>query len=157
MKSYAGVWLWEGDWYNANSNKRRVPSLFKKVLLQITRFIRIIFCLRVFCLIYGVFFLCCRKSSGFSRGLSKYRGVARYVPCNISTFLLWMRKQVIFAFYYFLIYSHLRKQVILNIVLRTKCRHHHNGRWEARIGRVFGNKYLYLGTYGKLHNIIDAE
>jgi hypothetical protein len=27
-------------------------------------------------------------------------------------------------------------------------RHHHNGRWEARIGRVFGNKYLYLGTFG---------
>ncbi|KAM3750520.1 hypothetical protein ACB098_04G042800 [Castanea mollissima] len=25
--------------------------------------------------------------------------------------------------------------------------HHHNGRWEARIGRVCGNKYLYLGTY----------
>ncbi|XP_055829355.1 AP2-like ethylene-responsive transcription factor At1g16060 [Solanum dulcamara] len=44
-----------------------------------------------------------RKSSGFSRGVSRYRGVAR---------------------------------------------HHHNGRWEARIGRVFGNKYLYLGTYG---------
>ncbi|XP_019706827.2 AP2-like ethylene-responsive transcription factor AIL5 [Elaeis guineensis] len=43
-----------------------------------------------------------RKSSGFSRGISKYRGVAK---------------------------------------------HHHNGRWEARIGRVFGNKYLYLGTY----------
>ncbi|KAL6493804.1 Ethylene-responsive transcription factor wri1 [Orobanche gracilis] len=44
-----------------------------------------------------------RQSSGFSRGVSKYRGVAR---------------------------------------------HHHNGRWEARIGRVCGNKYLYLGTYG---------
>ncbi|GMI86934.1 hypothetical protein HRI_002362700 [Hibiscus trionum] len=43
-----------------------------------------------------------RKSSGFSRGVSRYRGVAR---------------------------------------------HHNNGRWEARIGRVFGNKYLYLGTY----------
>ncbi|PKA65473.1 AP2-like ethylene-responsive transcription factor [Apostasia shenzhenica] len=43
-----------------------------------------------------------RKSSGFSRGVSKYRGVAR---------------------------------------------HHHNGKWEARIGRVFGNKYLYLGTF----------
>ncbi|KAI3423766.1 uncharacterized protein J3R85_010767 [Psidium guajava] len=43
-----------------------------------------------------------RKSNGFSRGVSKYRGVAR---------------------------------------------HHHNGRWEARIGRVFGNKYVYLGTY----------
>ncbi|KAL0424335.1 UNVERIFIED_CONTAM: Ethylene-responsive transcription factor WRI1 [Sesamum radiatum] len=26
-------------------------------------------------------------------------------------------------------------------------RHRHNGIWEARIGRVFGNKYLYLGTY----------
>lgn len=43
-----------------------------------------------------------RRSNGFSRGMSKYRGVAR---------------------------------------------HHHNGRWEARIGRVLGNKYLYLGTY----------
>ncbi|XP_039045550.1 ethylene-responsive transcription factor WRI1-like [Hibiscus syriacus] len=43
-----------------------------------------------------------RQSSGFSRGVSKYRGVAR---------------------------------------------HHHNSKWEARIGRVFGNKYLYLGTY----------
>ncbi|XP_051123930.1 ethylene-responsive transcription factor WRI1-like [Andrographis paniculata] len=43
-----------------------------------------------------------RRSSGFSRGASQYRGVAR---------------------------------------------HHHNGRWEARIGRVAGNKYLYLGTY----------
>ncbi|CAA2953881.1 ethylene-responsive transcription factor WRI1 [Olea europaea subsp. europaea] len=43
-----------------------------------------------------------RQSSGFSRGVSKYRGVAR---------------------------------------------HHHNGRWEARIGRVSGNKYLYLGTF----------
>ncbi|GLT66295.1 hypothetical protein SLA2020_386660, partial [Shorea laevis] len=45
-----------------------------------------------------------RKSSGFSRGISKNRGVAT-------------------------------------------CKHHHNGRWEARIGTVFGNKYLYLGTY----------
>ncbi|URD93069.1 AP2 domain containing protein [Musa troglodytarum] len=43
-----------------------------------------------------------RRSNGFSRGVSKYRGVAR---------------------------------------------HHQNGRWEARIGRVFGNKYLYLGTF----------
>ncbi|KAA8529461.1 hypothetical protein F0562_033740 [Nyssa sinensis] len=43
-----------------------------------------------------------RRSSGFSRGVSKYRGAAR---------------------------------------------HHQNGRWEARIGRVFGNNYLHLGTY----------
>ncbi|XP_010537866.1 PREDICTED: AP2-like ethylene-responsive transcription factor At1g16060 isoform X2 [Tarenaya hassleriana] len=54
-----------------------------------------------------------RRSSGFSRGVSKYRGVAR------------------------------RYELVSN----KFGRHHHNGRWEARIGRVFGNKYLYLGTY----------
>ncbi|KAG8078260.1 hypothetical protein GUJ93_ZPchr0007g3363 [Zizania palustris] len=43
-----------------------------------------------------------RRSSGFSRGVSKYRGVAK---------------------------------------------HHHNGRWEARIGRAQGRKYMYLGTF----------
>ncbi|WVY90374.1 hypothetical protein V8G54_035888 [Vigna mungo] len=53
-----------------------------------------------------------RKSSGFSRGVSKYRGVAR---------------------------------------------HHHNGRWEARIGRVFGNKYLYLGTYAAAYDMAAIE
>ncbi|URD93813.1 AP2-like ethylene-responsive transcription factor [Musa troglodytarum] len=43
-----------------------------------------------------------RRSSGFSRGASMYRGVTR---------------------------------------------HHQHGRWQARIGRVAGNKDLYLGTY----------
>ncbi|EPS59051.1 hypothetical protein M569_15759 [Genlisea aurea] len=43
-----------------------------------------------------------RKSSGFSRGASMYRGVTR---------------------------------------------HHQHGRWQARIGRVAGNKDLYLGTF----------
>ncbi|XP_024390314.1 AP2-like ethylene-responsive transcription factor PLT2 [Physcomitrium patens] len=52
-----------------------------------------------------------RKSTGFSRGVSKYRGVAR---------------------------------------------HHHNGRWEARIGRVEGNKYLYLGTFGTQEEAAEA-
>ena len=28
-----------------------------------------------------------------------------------------------------------------------KCRHHQHGRWQARIGRVSGNKDLYLGTF----------
>lgn len=32
----------------------------------------------------------------------------------------------------------------------TSCRHHQQGRWQARIGRVAGNKDLYLGTFGKL-------
>jgi len=48
--------------------------------------------------------LCTRKSSGFSRGASAYRGVTR---------------------------------------------HHQHGRWQARIGRVAGNKDLYLGTYSE--------
>ncbi|GKA48624.1 AP2-like ethylene-responsive transcription factor ANT [Tanacetum coccineum] len=43
-----------------------------------------------------------RRSSGFSRGASVYRGVTR---------------------------------------------HHQRGRWQARIGRVAGNKDLYLGTF----------
>ena len=30
---------------------------------------------------------------------------------------------------------------------RGVTRHHQHGRWEARIGRVLGNKYLYLGTF----------
>ncbi|GJN17382.1 hypothetical protein PR202_gb04444 [Eleusine coracana subsp. coracana] len=44
-----------------------------------------------------------RRSCGFSRGISLYRGVAK---------------------------------------------HHHNGRWEARIGHAGGKKYVYLGTFG---------
>ncbi|MBA0683358.1 hypothetical protein Goari_025022, partial [Gossypium aridum] len=36
----------------------------------------------------------------------------------------------------------------LKIPLDKTCRHYyHNGRWEARIGREFGNKYLNLGSY----------
>lgn len=30
---------------------------------------------------------------------------------------------------------------------RGVTRHHQQSKWEARIGRVEGNKYLYLGTY----------
>ena len=30
---------------------------------------------------------------------------------------------------------------------RGVTRHHHQGRWEARIGRVEGSKYIYLGTF----------
>eukprot|EP00210_Caulerpa_lentillifera_P001036 g999.t1 len=30
---------------------------------------------------------------------------------------------------------------------RGVTRHHQHGKWEARIGRVAGNKYLYLGTF----------
>ncbi|KAE8674964.1 AP2-like ethylene-responsive transcription factor PLT1 [Hibiscus syriacus] len=52
-----------------------------------------------------------RKSSGFSRGASMYRGVTR---------------------------------------------HHQHGRWQARIGRVAGNKDLYLGTFGTEEEAAEA-
>ncbi|KAF1898422.1 hypothetical protein Lal_00042114 [Lupinus albus] len=52
-----------------------------------------------------------RKSSGFSRGASVYRGVTR---------------------------------------------HHHHGRWQARIGRVAGNKDLYLGTFSTQEEAAEA-
>ncbi|KAK4770968.1 hypothetical protein SAY87_031500 [Trapa incisa] len=52
-----------------------------------------------------------RKSSGFSRGASMYRGVTR---------------------------------------------HHQQGRWQSRIGRVAGNKDLYLGTFGTQEEAAEA-
>ncbi|KAL8170860.1 hypothetical protein V2J09_022664 [Rumex salicifolius] len=52
-----------------------------------------------------------RKSSGFSRGASMYRGVTR---------------------------------------------HHQQGRWQARIGRVAGNKDLYLGTFSTEEEAAEA-
>ncbi|XP_051178047.1 AP2-like ethylene-responsive transcription factor CRL5 isoform X2 [Lolium perenne] len=52
-----------------------------------------------------------RKSSGFSRGASIYRGVTR---------------------------------------------HHQQGRWQARIGRVSGNKDLYLGTFSAQEEAAEA-
>ncbi|KAL5556569.1 hypothetical protein UlMin_038805 [Ulmus minor] len=52
-----------------------------------------------------------RKSSGFSRGASRFRGVTR---------------------------------------------HHQQGRWQARIGRVAGNKDLYLGTFATEEEAAEA-
>ncbi|KAL0461870.1 UNVERIFIED_CONTAM: AP2-like ethylene-responsive transcription factor ANT [Sesamum latifolium] len=52
-----------------------------------------------------------KKSSGFSRGASIYRGVTR---------------------------------------------HHQHGRWQARIGRVAGNKDLYLGTFRTQEEAAEA-
>ncbi|XP_076932268.1 AP2-like ethylene-responsive transcription factor At1g16060 [Bidens hawaiensis] len=52
-----------------------------------------------------------RKSSGFSRGASIYRGVAK---------------------------------------------HHHNGRWEARLGLLKEKKYTYLGTFATQEEAAEA-
>jgi hypothetical protein len=64
-----------------------------------------LYCIRILKVVtLSMSHLCTRKSSGFSRGASAYRGVTR---------------------------------------------HHQHGRWQARIGRVAGNKDLYLGTYSE--------
>uniref|UniRef100_A0A804LEK5 AP2/ERF domain-containing protein n=1 Tax=Zea mays TaxID=4577 RepID=A0A804LEK5_MAIZE len=34
-------------------------------------------------------------------------------------------------------------------------RHHQHGRWQARIGRVAGNKDLYLGTFSKFLSLVQ--
>ncbi|KAH0461111.1 hypothetical protein IEQ34_008686 [Dendrobium chrysotoxum] len=76
-----------------------------------------------------------RKSSGFSRGASIYRGVTRYVGfAPIDIIKLQLRRCW---------------PLPLNNLLLFRRRHHQHGRWQARIGRVAGNKDLYLGTFSK--------
>lgn len=80
----------------------------------------------------------CRKSSGFSRGASIYRGVTRSVLiiCKFCA-------KINCTIFYF---SHRKVHVL---------RHHQHGRWQARIGRVAGNKDLYLGTFSKYIYLIS--
>jgi hypothetical protein len=81
-----------------------------------------------------------RKSSGFSRGASIYRGVTRFLfflTCNYQPILL----QKVQSNWY----SSSCPVPKFSIL----CRHHQHGRWQARIGRVAGNKDLYLGTFSK--------
>ncbi|KAG2541257.1 AP2-like ethylene-responsive transcription factor PLT2 [Panicum virgatum] len=41
-------------------------------------------------------------------------------------------------------------------IYRGVTRHHHHGRWQARIGRVAGNKDLYLGTFATEEEAAEA-
>ncbi|KAL6894166.1 hypothetical protein ACP4OV_008264 [Aristida adscensionis] len=41
-------------------------------------------------------------------------------------------------------------------IYRGVTRHHHHGRWQARIGRVSGNKDLYLGTFATQEEAAEA-
>ncbi|CAI5532440.1 unnamed protein product [Closterium sp. Naga37s-1] len=43
-----------------------------------------------------------------------------------------------------------------NFPVRRHDWHHQHGRWEARIGRVMGNKYLYLGTFATQEEAAEA-
>ncbi|PHT79501.1 AP2-like ethylene-responsive transcription factor [Capsicum annuum] len=65
-------------------------------------------------------------------------------PLILNEEELYFKPYIIFFFFVCFISSILCVTVFC---ITHICRHHHNGRWEARIGRVFGNKYLYLGTY----------
>ena len=50
--------------------------------------------------------------------------------------------------------------VLLEIIEMLVCddtRHHQQGRWQARIGRVAGNKDLYLGTFSKLTCTLESH
>ena len=79
--------------------------------------------------------LWCRKSSGFSRGASIYRGVTRWILHLIFHLKLCVCP---FACSWLSIFFFMQS-----------CRHHQHGRWQARIGRVAGNKDLYLGTFSE--------
>ena len=47
---------------------------------------------------------------------------------------------------------------ICNFVMQRCYRHHQHGRWQARIGRVAGNKDLYLGTFSEyIYNSISPS
>lgn len=72
-----------------------------------------------------------RKSSGFSRGASVYRGVTRF---NLDITILKT-------------YVYMQHVTWPWSCLCNLSRHHQHGRWQARIGRVAGNKDLYLGTF----------
>ncbi|EYU39293.1 hypothetical protein MIMGU_mgv1a020868mg, partial [Erythranthe guttata] len=41
-------------------------------------------------------------------------------------------------------------------IYRGVTRHHQQGRWQARIGRVAGNKDLYLGTFAMEEEAAEA-
>ena len=79
-----------------------------------------------------------RKSSGFSRGASIYRGVTRSHCLALKSYL-------------FLFLTRISKLKLAKIYVNLFkfFRHHQHGRWQARIGRVAGNKDLYLGTFSK--------
>lgn len=75
---FEGIWLWERNWDNDNYDQRRISCFIEKVnpissrknchqrLFEIFQVLYILFCFHY------------RRSSGFSRGVSKYRGVARW-------------------------------------------------------------------------------
>lgn len=73
-----------------------------------------------------------------------YRGVTRLVPLCSNDLPIIRFQDCAWCFS-----LQLLKQAVLICYVICSCRHHQQGRWQARIGRVAGNKDLYLGTFGK--------
>lgn len=68
---------------------------------------------------------------------------------------------LIFPFtFYFLCTFFFPRKIIMHVEF-FNFRHHQHGRWQARIGRVAGNKDLYLGTFSEFlilfHAIMDIK
>ncbi|KAG8482777.1 hypothetical protein CXB51_024069 [Gossypium anomalum] len=81
-----------------------------------------------------------RKRSGFSRGVSKWELQSTFLDNLVTYAPIYLEDHILVRL------RHMYCK--LKIPLDKTCRHYyHNGRWEARIGRVFGNKYLNLGSY----------
>ena len=79
-----------------------------------------------------------RNSTGFSRGRSRFRGVTRALLPS----------------------AHLARlaspAVSVPTVVLCLAGHHQQGKFEARIGRVAGNRYLYLGTFSSEQEAAEA-
>lgn len=101
---YVGFKLCQGIGRNETCHQTRVYRFLAKVTHGVMFFHFLFLGVACVCFVAEIACLDVRKSSGFSRGASIYRGVTR---------------------------------------------HHQQGRWQARIGRVAGNKDLYLGTFGR--------
>ena len=79
-----------------------------------------------------------RNSTGFSRGRSRYRGVTRALTA------LDTRSPA----------STIYQQV--PTVELCLAGHHQQAKFEARIGRVAGSRYLYLGTFSSEQEAAEA-
>lgn len=78
-------------------------------------------------------------------GASIYRGVTRFGKLSWYSleFFYYFTLGQSFFFFLCLLLKSARSH------FSSRYRHHQQGRWQARIGRVAGNKDLYLGTFGE--------
>ena len=81
-----------------------------------------------------------RNSTGFSRGRSRYRGVTSALSKAAQPMSTWEPKQCL----------------CFDRQWLCSTGHHQQGKFEARIGRVAGSRYLYLGTFSTEKEAAEA-